>query len=146
MPGCCLGRLGHKSHCSVLLASSLGLLALGVPTATSRVTLGKPRRPLHSPQPCERAINSPQSSFQMTAALSKSLPATSWETWAKTKRKNQLRHSWIPDPQKMYEIQNVCGNILLHFRISCYITIDNWYNFWDKNLFISETSFCHTRI
>ena len=93
MPGCRLGRLGHKSHRGVLLASSLGLLALVVPTAPSRVALGKGlydrnqvllskaskelRRPLHSPQLCEWAINSPQSSFQMTAALSKSLPATS---------------------------------------------------------------------
>lgn len=84
------------------------------------------RCPLHSPQPCEWAIHSPQSSLQMTAALSKSLPTTSWETWAKTKRKYQLNHSWILDPQKMCEIQNVCCNILLHFRISCYITIGNW--------------------
>lgn len=38
---CPSGRLGHKSHFSVLLASSLGLLAVGVPTATSREALGK---------------------------------------------------------------------------------------------------------
>lgn len=93
---CPSGRLGHKSHFGVLLASSLGLLALGVPTATSREALGKGlydrnrvflpkaskefRHPPHSPQPCEWAIHSPQSSLQMTAALSKSLPTTSGET------------------------------------------------------------------
>lgn len=132
---CGLWRLSHKSHCSILLACSLGLLALGETNCHVQSSPGKrlimtgtenfcqkPTRNWGScPQPCEWVICQPWSSLQMTAALSNSLTTISWETLG---QKTQLNHSWIPDPQKMCEIRNVYYSMLLHFRIICYIAIN----------------------
>lgn len=39
-------------------------------------------------------------------------------------RHYRLSHSWISDPQKLWEIINICWPEVLSFGVICYIAID----------------------
>lgn len=119
-----ISELGHKKHCSFLLA--LNLLRIN-PAALSRGhSHGPDERPTWQgteascKQLCKWTLLEVVPQAPAKLSLVNSLTAASWETLS---RNHPPSCSQISDLQKLCEIRNVCSFKLLNFGANCFAEI-----------------------